>query len=397
MTGSAPGPALAGDEMRVVAELLAAAWGQHVPVRDAEVLWGRANVVRVRLADGRPAVVKRRPGPERGDAPDRDRSSADFQTELAALEYLNAMPEPVAPRLLGADLPAGLIVMEDLGAGATLADSLMAGDRAQVEADLAAYARSLAAMHAWTSRHPGELAALRDRYAARTGGGTRLMAALARGTRPFLALAAELGLPAGGVEDEIAGLGGLLAATGFAALVHGDGCPDNVRFLGGACRFLDFETAAWGAAAIDAVFLLAPFPSCWCFARLPDDVAGPATETYRSALAAAGIGLGPDWQAALAAALVCWIVARGRVLGRLLSEDPEWGTTTMRPRLLAWLRSFLDAAGGTSELSRLAGLSAALLAELSRRWPEAEVPDYPALAGPGAALAVVPDEWRPGQ
>lgn len=383
--------------MRVVAELLANAWGQHAPVQDAEVLWGRANVVRVRLAGGRSAVVKRRAGPDRGAAPDRERKTADFQTELAALEYLNGMPEAVAPRLLGADLPAGLMVMEDLGAGATLADSLMAGDRAQVQADLAAYARALAAMHAWTSEHPDELATLRDRYAARTGGGTRLMTALARGTEPFLVLADSLGVPADGVAGEIAGLGGMLAATGFAALVHGDACPDNMRFPGGSCRLFDFETAAWGAAAIDAVFLLAPFPSCWCFAQLPADVAGPASETYLSALAAAGIRLGPDWPAALAAALACWLVARGRVVGRLLSEDPEWGTTTMRPRLLAWLRSFLEVAGGTGELPRLRELSAALLAGLSRRWPDAEIPDYPALAAPGAVLARLPGEWQPGQ
>lgn len=383
--------------MRVVAELLAAAWGQHVPVRDAEVLWGRASVVRVRLDDGRPAIVKRRAGPERGAAPDRERGSADFQTELAALEYLNGMPEPVAPRLLGADPAAGLMVIEDLGAGASLADSLLTGDRARVQADLAAYARALAAMHAWTSARPGELAALRDRYAARAGGGTRLMTALDRGTAPFLALAAGLGLPTEGVAGEISGLGGLLDGTGFAALVHGDACPDNVQITGGVCRIFDFETAAWGAAAIDAAFLLAPFPSCWCFARLPADVAGPASETYQAGLAAAGIRLGPDWQAALAAALACWIVARGRVVGRLLGEDPEWGTATMRPRLLAWLRSFLEVASGTGELPRLAGLSAAMLAELSRRWPDAAVPDYPALAGPGAALARLPGEWEPGQ
>ena len=32
---------------------------------------------------------------------------------------------------------------------------------------------------------------------------------------------------------------------------------------------------------------------------------------------------------------------------------------------------------------------------LSRRWPQVRVPEYPALAGPGAVLAQVPDWWQP--
>ena len=54
------------------------------------------------------------------------------------------------------------------------------------------------------------------------------------------------------------------------ALVHGDACPDNVhRLADGVCRIFDFETSGWGAVALDAAYLLAPFPSCWCFASLP--------------------------------------------------------------------------------------------------------------------------------
>lgn len=32
---------------------------------------------------------------------------------------------------------------------------------------------------------------------------------------------------------------------------------------------------------------------------------------------------------------------------------------------------------------------------LSRRWPQTRVPEYPALAGPDAVLAQVPDWWQP--
>jgi hypothetical protein len=151
-------------------------------------------------------------------------------------------------------------------------------------------------------------------------------------------------------------------------------------------------TRAWGD-------LLAPFPSCWCFADLPGEVGAPAVEAYRETLGAAGIGLGTDWVAGVAAALAGWIVARGRTLTEVLDEDSTWGTTTMRPRLLAWLRNFIDRADGGDALPRLRALIALMHEQLSSRWPGVRVPEYPALARPGSEPVPVPDWWppRPGQ
>jgi len=115
----------------------------------------------------------------------------------------------------------------------------------------------------------------------------------------------------------------------------------------------------------------------------------------RGAFGEAGIELGPDWDAAMAAAMAVWVIARGTALREALGEDDSWGTTTMRPRLLAWLRSFAAAAGRAGTLPRLRALAADLGEVLSQRWPQARVPDYPALAGPGAVLARVPDWWQP--
>ena len=120
-----------------------AAWGPGMSVRAAEPIWDRAHVVRLHLAAGRSVVMKKRA--------DKD----TFGVELAALEYLNGMPEPVAPRLLGADADAGIVLMEDLGPGPSLADSLLTGDRPRVRADLVSYAEALGSMHAWTMGRPG--------------------------------------------------------------------------------------------------------------------------------------------------------------------------------------------------------------------------------------------------
>jgi Ser/Thr protein kinase RdoA (MazF antagonist) len=380
-------PALPPDETRTAGALLSAAWGEPVAVLAAEALRDRTHVFRLRLDGGRSAVLKRR-GP-------RDQAREAFGIELAALEYLSAMPEPVAPRLLGADAEAGLLLMEDLGPGRSLADSLLAGSPAAAQADLVAYARALGSLHAWSRERAAGYAALRARHAPGAALGPAWLGAVGRGQAGFRAVAAGLGLPTAGVEDELKTITDITNGAAFPGLVHGDACPDNVRMRGGECLIFDFESSGWGPVTLDAAYLLAPFPSCWCFGRLPAGAAAAALDAYRARVGEAGIELGPDWDAALAAAMAVWLIARGTALREALAADGSWGTTTMRPRLLAWLRSFAAAAGRAGTLPRLRALAADLDEVLSQRWPQARVPDYPALAGPGAVLAQVPDWWQP--
>jgi hypothetical protein len=120
LPGALGDPGLSPDETRAAGTLLSAAWGERAAVLAAEALRDRTHVFRLRLDGGRSAVLKRRGSG--GEAP----GGGTFGIELAALEYLNAMPEPVAPRLLGADAEAGILLMEDLGPGRSLADSLLA-------------------------------------------------------------------------------------------------------------------------------------------------------------------------------------------------------------------------------------------------------------------------------
>jgi hypothetical protein len=389
---------LAAEETRAAEALLAGAWGPGVEVRSAEKLWRRSHVLRLRLADGRSVVLKR------GRDADSGEPLPGFPAEVAALSFLNGMETPVAPRLLGATAltrnvarDADLLIMEDLGAASSLAHSLLAHDRGRAMADLIAFARSLGAMHAWSSGRGPEFASLASH--ASLGGGAvpepRWIGAASRGKEPFLRVAAQLGLPADGVAAEIDSLPELMRGPGdaYTGLVHGDACPDNTQITNGNCRLFDFETSGWGPIALDAAYLLAPFPSCWCFASLPAEAADPALRAYRDQLASAGVTLGADWDVALTAALGSWVVARGRAVGQALEEDEDWGTTTERPRALTWLRSFADAAVRSGALPRLRALAEAMHGQLSGRWPEATVPDYPALARPGAKLARLPEDW----
>ena len=385
---------LTAEETSAAESVLGDAWGTRVTVLTAEKVWGRSHIVRLRLADDRSVVLKRHRTENFGG---RDRS---FGAELAALEFLNGMETAVAPRLFGADPGAGILVMEDLGPGASLAHSLLARDRGRAEADLVAYARALGSMHAWSSGRSDQFAEIRARLGLPASAGPQWLGAVTGGKDSFLAVAGRLGgPPAGGVGEEIDSLTELLRGNGYVGLVHSDPCPDNTRIADGECRIFDFETSGWGPVALDAAYLLAPFPSCWCFAHLPAEAAVPALRAYREAyrearqVPDAGAVLGADWDTALTAALAGWVVFRGTAIGEALDEDGEWGTTTMRPRLLAWLRSFTGAAERAGVLPRLRVCAEALHERLSARWPEAAVPDYPALAGHGAPLARIPRGW----
>jgi Ser/Thr protein kinase RdoA (MazF antagonist) len=387
---SAAEPVLSEAEADLATALLSDTWGERAEISAAELIWNRRHIVRLHLGPGRTAVLKRRDGRTLQSG-----QSGRFGAELAVLEYLNAMPVPVAPRLLGADPGAGLLLIEDLGAGTSLADSLLAGDRTRAEADLVAYARALGTLHAWSMGRPGDLADLLARHAPGAAQGPTWLGAVESGRDAFLDAAVRLGLPTGGVAEEVSEVRALLAGPGYLGLVHGDACPDNVHLADGVCRIFDFETSGWGTVALDAAYLLAPFPSCWCFAHLPAGVAAPAVAAYRGCLQDAGIRLGPDWDAVTAAALAAFIIARGRMIARALDEDPRWGTTTMRPRLLTWLRTFTGAASRAGVLPRLAHLSAALQDQLSERWPGLVIAEYPALAQPGSVALPLPDWWPP--
>jgi hypothetical protein len=156
--------------------------------------------------------------------------------------------------------------------------------------------------------------------------------------------------------------------------------PTTSHIAGGSCRLIDFETSGWGPIALDVAYLLAPFPSCWCFASLPSEAAGPALLAYRDQVTNAGIDLGADWETALAAALATSVVGRGAGIAQALDRDTDWGPTTMRPRLLTWLDSFIRAARRTGALPRLRSVAEAMREELRRRWPGTVVLGYPALA-----------------
>jgi hypothetical protein len=178
-------PVLSAEETSVAESVLGGVWGTRVTVRSAEKILSRSHVVRLRLADDRTVVLKRRRSENFGGL------NRSFDAELAALEFLNGMAPAVAPRLFGADPGARILVMEDLGLDASLAHSLLARDSGRAEADLVAYARALGRMHAWSFGRSDEFAEIRTRHgsSAPAPTGPQWLGAITSGKESFLAVA----------------------------------------------------------------------------------------------------------------------------------------------------------------------------------------------------------------
>jgi Ser/Thr protein kinase RdoA (MazF antagonist) len=368
----APIAVLSPGERAAAETVLTQAWGEPVTIGSAAVVAERHHVVRVTADDGRTAVLKRSRAP--GDSGWGDEPHG-LAVEWAVLDHLAARGCQVAPGLLGGDDPLGIVVLEDLPGERSLADSLLGADADAAEADLVAFAVALGEMHVATLGSGEAFAAARRRRgldAPDPGWWPRRLA----GARPrLLAELAALGVETAGVEADLDAVDDVLA-TSYVGLVHGDPCPDNTLFAGGRCRLIDFERSSVGSVALDAGYLLAPFPSCWCFGRPTDEATAAARAAYEGVLAGAGVALGEAWERTLAAALGLWAAAR--MTDHVTDAQPErvWGTTTARPRLAAWTASFLSTPGAVA-FPHLTGAV--------RRWRDAlgvegvPVPGYPAL------------------
>lgn len=369
MTAPPPGAGpLTAAEAAAVGAVLGA------PVAAAALVAERHHVVRVTAADGRRAVVKRarRPGDSQWGGEPRG-----LAVEWAALDALGAIDPPVAPRLLGGDDGAGVVVVEDVAAPGSLAEALLGGDPDLARAGVVALAAALGRMHAATLGRAGVLAAARARRGLVPEAPGWWPARLAE-ARPWCrAEAHSLGLPVAAVDAELDRVGEAVTGS-YVGLVHGDPCPDNALLAPGGPRLVDFERASACSVALDAGYLLAPFPSCWCFGRLPAAVTAEARAAHEAALAAAGVALGEAWERALAATLALWAVSRVRDYAAPdRPVDATWGTTTGQPRLAAWTGAFL-AAPGADAFPHLAAAVAGWRARLGVD-AATEVPGYPAL------------------
>jgi hypothetical protein len=223
-----------------------------------------------------------------------------------------AEPTGVAPRLLGTDDDRGVLVMEDLGGGPTVADALLSRDRDRARRLLGAWAEAAADLHAGTVG-----LAVDDPEADEMPG------IVAESADELAELAERVGVD-GSAARLLVEVAEPLRAGEHTALSAGDMCPDNNAEVGGRLRLFDFEFADVRHPAWDASYLRVPWPSCWCAWRVPGDETARALEHYRERLtpSLAYVGTGAFERDVDTAVLVWCLITCAWFLPAALDDDP---------------------------------------------------------------------------
>src|SRR6266511_2058092 len=136
---------LSAGDLDCARRVLSLARGYRVRLREvAEFRPGR--VVRCQVEDDGDTVIVKVPARQEGAA----KNQGTIHNEHAALQFLTEVGSDVTASLLGADSHAGVLVLEDLGDGPSLATILLADDRAGAVRAARDSASALGTLHAQT-------------------------------------------------------------------------------------------------------------------------------------------------------------------------------------------------------------------------------------------------------
>ena len=311
--------------------------------------------------------------------------------EWAGLQFLDDIAGDLhlAPRFYAGDLTAGLIVLEDLGEGMGLHDILQGRDPALAREALVQLAATLGRMHALTIGKQRQYA--RIRHTLGPPPSVEVLTATEAAVRPeqlptvFRTTAELLGVPTtSGLDADLELITRFWDKPGpFLAYTHTDPCPDNCLWRDRTVKLLDFEFGGFHHAVAEGIYSRVPFPTCWCFGRLPDDVVLRMEATYRAELVTGCPEAGDDelFTRAIVEACAYWTVGMFHwAMPGILDRDETWGTATLRQRVLVRLDVLARTAQELRHLEAF-GQTAQLMAKRFRElWsPEVtEPPYYPA-------------------
>jgi hypothetical protein len=373
------------EKWRFAAEqALRALWGEEISCTITETFreQGRNRVYRLAVTNGPVAsvILKASLGDEEnpyvvGD--DAPRSAfGRFCNEWAGCAMLG--PLGLGPLAYTGDPERGFYLMEDLGADAeSLADRLTGDDPQAAEAALFAYARSLGELHAAIQGSTVQWDALRQ---ARGGAPPKpvVLGEFQSEVAAFGPLAERHGitLPTS-FAAELSRIGAAVESPGdYLAFSPTDCCPDNHVLRGERVVFFDCEGARMRHALLDAAYLLAPFPTCWCTSKLPEGLPERLIATYREHFPG-----GDDFEQQLTLVLAGWVLLTltWDWAGNWEEEDHTWGLVTLHQRHLHRLENLLARPNLAVLLPGVAQVAQELYGILKTRWADLEpMPLYPA-------------------
>jgi hypothetical protein len=381
-----------GPLLRAAERVLAPTWGPEVRLGQATRLTAPARrnlLLRCPVLAGRgPAsLIVKQVTSEAVSLAQADPGDVQrFCRDWAGAQFLSTIQAqaPHSPRFYGGDREAGFILLEDLGAHASLVDPLLHGEEADAVQALLGYAARLGALHRDTRGQEGAFTRLWQTLTPPAGSVTQEVKRLAEQIRLLQDHVEHLGarvVPAFG-EEVATTLIALHTPGPFWAYLHGDPCPDNVVYTGAQVRLIDFEFGRFGHALCDGTYGHMLFPTCWCANRLPEPVVIQMETVYRTTLVPGCPAAADDRLFADAVVDACgyWVLRTlARHLPQVLDEDHPWGIAPIRPRLLSRLEAFVTTAETYQRRPAMRGTAQRVLEVLRRHWPATPpLPLYPA-------------------
>lgn len=268
--------------------------------------------------------------------------------------------------------------MSDLGTAPSLADLLLGGSPQQAADALIAWARGCGELAA---RSAGRRSEFDDLVPASIGGHW-----LKRRIAEIPDLLAGLSIRAPRrLDDELSEVSGLLLPGRHDVFSPGDICPDNNLITPDGVKFIDFESAEFHSAFLDAAYLRMPFSTCWCVFRLPDDLVRSAEHGYRGHLSGVYPDLADDeiWEQGVRRAGTAWTLhALTYLLDRSIAADGSMNclasqAPTRRQLLRHRLRQLGEELDQAGEFPAISALMTSLL-ERTQPWLAPGLPLYPA-------------------
>ena len=264
---------------------------------------------------------------------DRVTAGDGWAREVTALRVLDGSGVP-APGLIGAIADPPLLLMTDLGAGESLADSLLGRRRDRAADHLTAWAVSLGELHSRTRSLGPAFAAELNRLdaGAEVDAVPEMLETSAESLAEMLVSLDLLFADEARVELTDSSM-----RSDAYALSPSDACPDNNVEVDGRPALIDFEGATFRHIAWDAAYLKVPWPSCWCSWRLDARAAETALAAWRQAAGSSFPEVySAEFEFDLAAAETRWAVAStGWFLERALGDDPTPTAEALRGKVPA--------------------------------------------------------------
>lgn len=306
----------------------------------------------------------------------RDEQNTLILNDFACIQFMSQFPElsTFVPRFHSGKKEVPSFIMTDVGPGRQLDKILLDRDYGLAEKALIGLMKTLAIIHKVTIGEESQFLKTKETL------GLPVIKSVGKNhTSDFLnaltRMQSQIKMDAVSqdIEHEVREIYSTVTDNQrLLGLTHWDPCPDNCMLVDGTVKLYDFEAARYSNVLIDGLLLSNRFPTCWCFADIPQAIIDKAEKEYRKILGDKVPEINEDSYFLKQKAMIMafWILQSIRFddIQNLLEKDVPHGTATMRQRTLLRLEFTCQFLNEQNVFPAIARLLDQLNSELTVKW-----------------------------